>query len=156
MTELTRRVKFHFYEGNQIGAMLIRARLSSRFAHVAMEFDNGFFYHSLMFKGTVKVPRKNMNKGLEVSHLDLPPAIYERVLAEAEAAVGKEYDVKAILGFILNKQLENTNALFCSEFGRNLFETGTGVKLKYFNLVTPGQLRLILDAYNQGYNIAKH
>lgn len=147
MHSMKRKIKFHFYDYNQFGALLIKARLATKFAHTAIEFENGFIYHSLIWKGNIKVPKGSLSPAAVTVPVEVDHQKYEAALEFAESIVGQDYDVKALLGFILGKKIQDANARFCSEYGREIFEVATGIRLKYYNLVSPGQLLLIVDTY---------
>lgn len=142
-----RKILFHFYRGGNFGAWVIRARLGSAFAHVAAQFEDGIVYHSTMLEGNHKSYPKQLEKPAHTVTLELDDASYQRAYAYAKSVVGVKYDFKAIWGFVIGRRVEDANGLFCSEHCRNIFETATGVKLKYYTLISPEALYGILSAH---------
>lgn len=149
MTRKTRALHFHFFNGKQLGALLIKARIGSIFSHCGMEFDDGAYYDATFING---VKRRALADYGHVPHttttLWLTEEQYQLTRNHLESKVGLRYDFLGILGFIVYKKLQNKNAYFCSELGREAFEVATNVQVPTYNLVTPGQLRLMVETYN--------
>lgn len=141
-----KKIKFHFFENTSIVSLLIKIRLGSIFSHCGMEFDDGTFYHSTMIGGVQTATLEGMHIGHTVE-LEVSEEEHEACLAYAKSKLGISYDWKSLIGFFVGKKWQEDNGLFCSEYGRGGFEALSGVRLDYYNLVTPGQLRLLVDTY---------
>lgn len=141
-----KKITFLFYNNKDIASFFIRMRLSTVFSHVAIRFEDNGLFHSSLMKGTHRddtyAPEPVFTSTIEVSE-----AGYAEALAFVHGAVGSPYDFTAILGFIAGNKTNKDTSYFCSELGREIFERATGIKLGYYNLVTPGQLRLMTETY---------
>ncbi|QAX96165.1 hypothetical protein [Vibrio phage vB_VmeM-Yong XC32] len=143
------KITFHFFDNRAIGSLLIKARLSEHFSHVGMEFENGAFIHSTMLHGTVMQKLSDQpTEPLASVTIDVDEEAYMEAYEWAVHQVGGKYDYKGIIGFMFAKKWNDENAFFCSELGRKVFEIATGKILKYYNLVTPGELRMLVAMHN--------
>ena len=139
-------ITFHYYSEKHIASQLIKIRLSTMFSHVSIGFGEDGLYHSTMMQGT---HREDAYDGQVkfTSAIEVSEEGYAKALSFVREACGSVYDFKAILGFIIGKRLTIDNNYFCSELARIVFEKATGVELKLYTLVTPGQMRLISETY---------
>lgn len=141
-----KKITFLYYGPTCFASWIICARLSSLFSHCAVVFEDDV-YQANMLKGV------NKTKGLKYSNHTVKQTItvseekYTEAKALAESLVGVKYDFKAIMGFILGIKYQTEGNWFCSEYGRVIFEAATGIKVPLFNLLTPGQLRLIIETF---------
>ncbi len=147
-----KKITFKYYGDDSIGRWIICLRLGSVFSHTAIVFGDTK-YEATMLGGVFKSPNSDAD-GYTYQHtIEVSDEQYEKALAYAESQLGKDYDKRAILGFILGSKDQSEDNLFCSEFGRHIFESATDFTIPLMNLVTPGQLRLMIDSYNQGLRI---
>lgn len=139
-----KKITFHFFSGSP----LIKLRFGTPITHVGIEFEDGTYMESLMVKGNVKTHVKNMTRKPKHSlTIEVGEGAYIKARGKANNIIGKDYDHKAILGFILGIKLQGSNDFFCSEFGRIVFENATGVQVDLDRLCTPYDLYLIIQTY---------
>lgn len=149
MAQRKRKIKFHFFDNPGIGGWLIKYRNSSIFSHVGIEFEDGQLYQSTIMHGnTASTLAEYGCKPVYTTEILVGESGYVAAKAVAEDAVGRAYDYKGILGFLMVKKVQTDGAYFCSELGRYIFEAATGVRIPLFTLVSPGQLRMMVDTYH--------
>lgn len=141
------KITFHFYEGREFASNIIKARLSSKFSHMAIEFENGYVYESLLLKGAIKTPRSKVGKGDVVLELEVGITEYVEALKNAETMVGKPYDYKSIIGFAIGRPIQSVGGKFCSEMGCELFTLSTGIEVVHYTLVSPETLLMVVSTY---------
>lgn len=145
---MKKSIKFHYFYNESIGSWLIKARLSTVFSHVGIEFEDGMLYHSAMLKGTVKERlEEQKTTPIHTTEILVDEEHYNRAYEWAQQQLGKRYDWLGIVGFIVGNKWNDDNQYFCSEYGKFIFELATDIKHTYYNLLTPGQLRLITDTF---------
>lgn len=151
-----RTLRFHFFRNPGIGTELICARLGTAFSHIATEFEDGAVYHSTFLHGNVKTTMVEMqHKPLYSTEIVVPDAWYKEAQEYGESIVGKKYDYRAIVGFVIGRKWENHDALFCSELGCILFETATRVCVPKFTLTSPETLQVMVDVYRRAQFLNK-
>lgn len=139
-----KKITFHFFSNSP----LIKLRFGTPITHVGIEFEDGTYMESLMIKGNVKTHVKNMTRKPKFSlTIEVEEGNYIKARGKANNIIGKRYDYKAILGFILGIKMQGNNDFFCSEFGRIVFENATGVVPNLDRLCTPYDLYLIIQMY---------
>lgn len=143
-----KKISFLYYGGDSIGRFLICARLSSVFSHCAIEMD-GEIYQSTLANGVHKLPKSQVKGHIAKQTISVSDEEFEKAKARAESLLDTSYDYSAIVGFFCGSLKQSKDNWFCSEYGRVVFEEATGIKIPLFNLLTPGQLRLIVETYNK-------
>lgn len=139
-------ITFRYYGSNMLGRWIICTRLASLFSHVAVKFDSDV-YQATMIKGVHKVAACDVRDHVYEHSVVVTEEEYNAALAYAESKLGQTYDFKAIVGFILGSLSQSKGNLFCSEYGYSIFNTFSGIDIRMFNLVSPGQLRLIISTW---------
>jgi hypothetical protein len=111
-------MRFYFYRGKGIWAALIRWFTRSKYAHMAVVFEDGTVYES--------VPGKGVIKGTLKSTEGVTPFCYKmgaRPNSEAarkfcESELGTGYDYWGCICFLIGiRQRRSASRYFCSEFG---------------------------------------
>lgn len=141
-----RQIKFHTFGKDSIVRRLIAARFSSAFSHTAIQFDNDL-YESTMLGGVKCLKNTYPTKTESTIVVTVSEESYQKALAEAKKHVGKGYDYRAILGFVMGTMYQDKGALFCSEYGRLIYQAATGFSIKRYNLTSPGLLRAMIASH---------
>lgn len=141
-----KKISFLYYGPTNFTRWLICARLSSLFSHCAIVFEDDV-YQASMLTGITKGKLADNSDYSVKQTIIVSEEQYTRAKVLAKNLVGKSYDFKALIGFIAGVKLQTSDNWFCSEYGRAIFETATDVKVPLFNLLTPGQLRLVIETY---------
>lgn len=142
-----RAITFHFFSGKTLAGWLIKARLSTHISHCVAEFEDGYVIDSMLFDGVHATTMAELPKPLDSITITVSDDAYERTYAHAKEQEGKGYDITAAVGFAFVKMLQDPDTLFCSELCYDLFSIATGVRLHTYTLITPSQLRLVLETY---------
>ncbi len=146
---MKRIVRFHYFNNPGIGGMLVKVRLGTTISHVGMEFGKRFF-HSAPVVGMVETSLHTLQSSpFFTQEIEVDEETYQDTIRWCEKQIGRKYDMKAILGFILARRMQNKDAFFCSEVGRHVFTRLTGIKPAMSKLMAPHELRLAIDIYNQ-------
>lgn len=141
-----KKISFLYYGPTSFARWVICARLSSLFSHCAIVFEDDV-YQANMLSGVTKGSMKGNTDFTVKQTITVTEEQYASAKLVAESLVGETYDFKALVGFILGIKFQTAGNWFCSEYGRVIFEAATGVKVPLFNLLTPGQLRLVIETY---------
>lgn len=142
-----RSLTIHFFNGKTVAGWFIKTRLSTILSHCVVEFDDGFVIDSMLLKGVHETTMDKLQTPTASITLTISDAAYNRTRDYAEEQLGQIYDWKAIVGFIFAAKYQNDKGLFCSELCYDVFSIATGVRLNTYTLITPGQLRLVLETY---------
>lgn len=99
-----------------IGSWLIRAMAGfSRWSHGAI-LDGGHVIEALAFRGVVRTPYRVFRDRVashEVVEVECPNP--QAAIAFARAQVGKAYDWRALLGYVLHRPMESVGRMHCIE-----------------------------------------
>lgn len=126
--------------GNRIHQRLIKWRTCSRFNHVAIVIDEGGRLVEAVFpKARYRYASDYLLAGETFTLLrpNVPLQDLTEAIEWVKKQVGKKYDWRGILSFLLNRQVGNKSLYFCSELAYE-FYLRCGVKLsKSPRLFTP-------------------
>lgn len=116
---------------NSLGSKFLRLVMWSRWSHSALyDFDTGQVYDSTLLQGGVKVRQVTDFLDLYPDHelrlVEVPEPEAQNARDWLAAQVGKGYDWSALLGFLFQRNWQETDRWFCSELTetfRGLFST---------------------------------
>lgn len=141
-------VTFHFHRGNGLIARFIRWWTKGYVNHVSVEYNGCYFDADL---GKILTMSNSPAKGIVESYTFQVEELSEtddRIFFYLTDSVGMPYDLKAMLGFVINKEFEHRKGMFCSEHANNVFRLMTGLNLKDRKLVSPEALRRSIMVYH--------
>lgn len=123
------------FEGRGLVSWLIQWRTHSRYSHVALIVrltegaDRVFLLHALMLHGVVLIPASRYLAkyhgevewvGLKPSVIEAHPGLRQALLTDALLELGKPYDWRGVLRFVLPWVKQQNGAYFCSELSADL------------------------------------
>lgn len=118
-------MRLYFYRGKGFWAALIRWFTRSKYAHVAIAFEDEVVYEAVPGKGVIKGPLRSIE--------GVTPFIFKTgnyidtyaVRAFCENQLGTKYDYWGVICFIFGiKPRRSENRYFCSEFGADACAVG--------------------------------
>lgn len=135
-----KKIIFHYFSGSP----LIKIRFGVPVTHVGVEFEDGMYFESDTLKGNIKMHRRDMKrKPVHSVTIEVENDKYYKARVVANNVYGRRYDYLALVGFFLGIKMQNDQDFFCSELGRQVFETATGKKIGLDRLTTPYDLYLM-------------
>ena len=112
----TRRVRVRAYRGHGLIGWFIRWQTRSKYAHLAMQYDNQII-ESVFWHGVIKRDLTPADDEADVVYVDVPEHVYFTMLWWAQSHVGDGYDWMGLLRFISRRRWQHDDWWFCSEFG---------------------------------------
>jgi uncharacterized protein YycO len=108
-------MKLLFATDNNIGSILTRWWLFSKYSHVAISKD-GQVIEATFWHGVRQVPEEDfIKKYKEVLHCHVNNVDDEKAWKFASEQVGKPYDYTALFGLLFRKNWQEPDSYFCSE-----------------------------------------
>ena len=141
------------FEGSGLLSWIIQLRTKSRYSHVAMcvrlteGADRVFLLHAVWGLGVVLIPASRYLSGyrgqaewvaLKPSMIAAKPTLRADLLREALLELGKPYDWRGVLSFVLPWIKQSNKAFYCSELAADLRRRhglGTDIQLSPAQIV---------------------
>ena len=109
-------MKLLFINRNSVACYAIRAAAMSRWSHVAVELADGFVYESRMHPGVHRVSYGAAIDGAVEVGAALVACNEATALRFAREQLGKPYDWPAIVSWFGNRDWQDPDAWWCSEY----------------------------------------
>jgi len=146
-------VTFHYHDSKGILARLIKWRTSSDIHHVGVEF-RGLWHQALLGYEVVAEPF-NRRDAVTSESFTVTPEQAKQVQEILSKAIGSNYDNRAVLGFLLNRKLQNGKTYFCSELANECLQVVMPTEQRSTKLISPDKVRTMLRYFNLGKEVGK-
>ena len=147
---MKKTIIFNFHKSKGLVASLIRWQTRSQDVnHVSFTFEDNVTFESTLLLGARKIINRSQHDIIKRVEVELSGKDVENFRQYAESELNKGYDFKAIIGFLINKKLENPNALFCSEYAAKIGDYIEGFP-KTNTLISPKEIMNQLIAFMSG------
>ena len=136
-------IKIYFVTDNQIGSILLRYWMWSPYSHCAIGYKDkvisATFYHGVILEDLDVFLSRYKAKNIKVCRVDNLDV--QKAWQFGLEQVGKPYDLKSIIGFLIKRSWVDTNAWQCSELATAMiFNGGVTLIRKEAYRVTPADL----------------
>jgi hypothetical protein len=148
---LTEKVTFHFHRNNGLIAKAIKWRTLSEISHVSIEV-RGCRYNAYLHKRFYRTLNHldTCSNILESHSLIVDKATADAVEMLLIKSLHGKYDRWSIIGFILNRNLQQENRVNCAEIAMKCFSAIVGPIPPRRKLVSPDAVRTAVQFYNLG------
>ena len=92
----------------------IRFRTWSKYSHVDFVLDKNLYLGAIPIGGVCKHSHRYPVEGY--FELDVTKEQYEKIMDNAHAQIGKPYDFKGLFGYAQERDWQEDDAWFCSEY----------------------------------------
>ena len=116
-------VVLQFSSEPKLHSALIRWFTNSKFSHVDFVMPDGKLMGA-RFRGGVQIRPKDYTTFTNIERYAVYTDKADAIYAYAQSKIGTPYDFEALFAFAFNKNWENDNKLFCSNFTAISFKEG--------------------------------
>jgi uncharacterized protein YycO len=137
-----------FTRRNTIGSYLIRAFTWSQWSHcVVVESDSSVIDSTFAHGGVCRRPLASVYaESSKVEAVDIPLPDEAAAIGYAVAQIGKPYDWKAVVGFILHRNWADDSAWFCNELAEACLAAGGKKRFREeISRITPRESWMVIS-----------